>query len=256
MGNENNKQHTGKGEETEQTLSATRLSLVTKRRKQLRAIHHILAELQDSVWLDALANATNVHIKSGQVMFANDQFPGDLKLILDGSIRVYQLTADGREISLFRVQPGDLCFLNLGGAVLSPLSNFFSNTRMSITAVSDTEVSALQISLIDYDRLMDESKTFRNYVLALSRKRIFQLVRLIGNSVFLDMDLRLADYLLQYFEKNPGGPLEITHFKLAQELGTTREVVSRGLNRFKSKNYVQLERGRIKLVSRTGLQSI
>ena len=217
--------------------------------EQVLAAYPDLAQINDSVWLNAVERATHHHFRAGTVLMRGTSPLNELLLIADGSIRVYYPAQDGREITLYRLNRGDLCVLSLG--------SMFHNRFFDIIAKSSTDVHALGISAQSFSTVLAGSDGFRNHMLATLNQRLCDLMCLVQDTAFQNLNVRLACLLGRLFERAKRDTIQITHQELAQELGTTREVVSRILKDFEQRKYVRLARGQITLncyASLTGLR--
>ncbi len=114
----------------------------------------------------------------------------------------------------------------------------------------------LVITRHSFHQALNNSVSFRNYVLRTLTERLSHMVNLVTGFAFDRLDLRIACWLNTQFEKGCGKPISITHNELAQELGTTREMVSRILKDFERKRCIQLARGRIYLRCRHTLRLV
>jgi len=174
----------------------------------------------------------------------SDQCEGFMWL-LEGTVRVYKHSREGREITLYRVTPGELCVLSLQSLLMG--------NGFPAEAVADTNLVGLTMGQSDFDLAVDESKEFRRYLLKNLSQRLGDIVQLVSEVTFHRLDLRLACLMGQLFERSNGEPLQITHAQLAREMGTTREMISRILKEFENQQCIRLSRGEIYLVSSDGL---
>lgn len=195
--------------------------------------------------LHVFSEAQFVEIAAGTIMFQQDHPCKNFMWLLEGSVRVFRNSEEGREVTVYRVAPGDFCLLSL--------NSLLSGGSYPASAKSETDSKGLMISAQQFYSLMDESKGFRNYVLRALTERLTDVISLASDVTFRRLELRLACLLGQQFERSRGTPLKITHAELACELGTTREVVSRILKDFERQQCISLNRGLIHLVSQEGL---
>jgi len=159
-------------------------------------------------------------------------------LILSGSINVVSSDESGKEILLYYIQPIESCILS----ITSVLNNNFSR----VNAYTD---SASKIILINADLVrlwMDKYVSWRKFVMKLYDERLLELLTLVDAVAFKHIDNRLIEKLKE--KANPKGEIYITHQKLANELGTAREVVSRLLKELERRKKIKISRGLIKLV--------
>ena len=178
-------------------------------------------------------------------MQANEQCRNFI-LLLEGTIRIYQMAEDGREVTLYRIQPGDICLISL--------NSLLNNEPFNAGARCETEVRALVLRQGDFHRAMEISDNFRNLVLKSLTASISSLTGNFYDLAFQRLDMRLACLLGRLFERANSDTIQVTHQALAQELGTTREVISRLLKQFKQQQCISLARGRISINNKSSLE--
>lgn len=205
-----------------------------------------LANIQDRIWIDTIDSARLLDAKPNTTLFSGNATCNNFMLILEGTIRIYQTAEDGREITLYRVQAGDLCILSL--------NSLLKNKSFNAVATTESDVRALVISPASFKSMMNEIEPFRDYVISTLTERLCETIYLIQDTAFNHLNMRLACMLGGLFERNQGPTLKITHQELAFELGTTREVISRILKEFERQDCVRLSRGHIELSSAEGLR--
>lgn len=205
-----------------------------------------LAKHADAACLHLLRNAQTVEFPADTVLFSEASPCKNFLWLMEGGVRVYKNSAEGREVTVYRVSPGELCVLSL--------NSMLGGENYPASAKSDAKTKGLMITASLFNELMESSSGFRNYVLLALVERLSDVVALLSDVVFRRLDLRLACMLGQQFERSQGQPLEITHAQLACELGTTREVISRILKEFERQECIYLSRGQIHLISPDGLK--
>jgi len=214
--------------------------------QKIKMAYPELGNIKGSLWHNAISLAKTLEAPPGTTLFSGNTSCNNFMLILDGSIRIYQTAEDGREKTLYRVEAGDLCILSL--------NSLLKNKSFNAIAISESSVKALVISSECFKLLINESETFRDYVLSTLTERLCETIYIIQDTAFNHLNMRLACMLGSLFERNRGALLKITHQKIAHELGTTREVISRILKDFEKQNCIKLSRGQIELSSADGLQ--
>lgn len=168
-----------------------------------------------------------------------------LPFVLAGTLRLYKTSPGGREITLYRIEKGESCILS-ATCIL---------TNGSFPAVAEAE-GETEILLIP-SRLMadavDDNPEWRRYLFSLYAKRLEDVLMLVDEIAFHHMDVRLAAYL----QKNAGrrGTVDRTHEEIADELGTSREVVTRILKDFEADGLIETSRGRILVTAAEKLQA-
>jgi len=228
---------------TQKSLSGT---VPQSRYQQLNAAYPVLSDITEKSWFDTIDQAKTMLIEPNTTLFSGSATCNNFMLILEGTIRIYQTAEDGREITLYRVESGDLCILSL--------NSMLRGKSFNAIAVTESHVKSLVISSDNFKDMMNESQTFRDYVLNTLTERLCDTIYLIQDTAFNHLNMRLACMLGSLFERNQGPLLKITHQELAHELGTTREVISRILKEFENQKCVRLSRGCIELASAEGLR--
>jgi len=221
-------------------------SVPQNRFQQLNTVYPVLAEIKEKSWFDTIDQAKTMIVEPDTTLFSGSASCNNFMLILEGTIRIYQTAEDGREITLYRVEAGGLCILSL--------NSMLRNKSFNAIAMTESNVKALVISSESFKSMMNDSQTFRDYVLSTLTERLCETIYLIQDTAFNHLNMRLACMLGSLFERNQGPLLKITHQELAHELGTTREVISRILKEFERQNCVKLSRGCIELASAEGLR--
>ncbi len=169
---------------------------------------------------------------------------GAYVLRLAGQSRVYKMSSSGREILLYRVGSGETCVLTT--TCLLGSSDYPASTIVE-EAIRDVIVPAAA-----FNQLMVESRVFRRFVMQNYGALISDLIVLLDEVAFHNLDVRLAKLLLD----EPSAQVNRTHQQLAAELGTAREVVSRQLKRFEQKGWVSLGRGHVEILDRAALEKL
>lgn len=148
-------------------------------------------------------------------------------------------------MTLYRVNPGEICILSLNSLI----------QKQPFTAFAETEsaVYGLCITYQDFLTAMRVSEIFSREMLVKLVEHYRDLMGLVQDTVFNHLDMRLACLLGRLFERARSDTLHVTHQELANELGTSREVISRILKDFERQNCIRLSRGKIHLCSAEGL---
>jgi CRP/FNR family transcriptional regulator len=158
-------------------------------------------------------------------------------------VRVSKAAPNGREILLYRVEPGQSCILS-GGCLLG-------HSDYTAAGVAESDVELLSISPDRFHELMLQFEPFRRYVFASYGERLSEVMELVAEVAFRRLDARLARLLIRR------GPLiEGTHQELADELGSVREIVSRLLRSFEQRGWVRLERERVTVLAPKELSAL
>ena len=158
--------------------------------------------------------------------------------VLSGEIRVFKAGLEGKEVTLYEIYPGETCILNA--------SCILSGSKYPADAVALTDLAMLFLPAGAFLRLVADHEQMRSYVFSFLNQRLGEIIELLEEVTFGRLDVRLTDYLV---EKAGDGVLQTTHQNIANDLGTSREVVSRLLKDFERRGMVALSRNRIQLIS-------
>lgn len=172
---------------------------------------------------------------SGTVLFDSTSCKGVL-LILSGIVRVYILSESGREITLYRLFENDLCTLSVSCVMGS----------MPIQAMikTDTDCRIATLSNDIFSEIHARNPAIQKKMLETMNARLSDVMWVVEQVAFRAMDVRIGEYLLS----RPSLVIYATHEEIAAELGTAREVVSRMLKYFEKNGYIELSRGKIKII--------
>ena len=208
-----------------------------------------LRELNDTAWVAALAKAEFLSVPAGSVLFKPGQPCRGLLFMVHGNVRVSLVSGSGREISLSRLQQGELCVFTLATLLRSA-------DYAVAEAVAETDVSVVCLPTEYFRKAFSGSPGFQGYVLGKLATHLHDTLMLFREVAFDRLDMRLASLLFRRFQSSRVVDVSITHQQVALELGTTREVVSRMLKELERNNCVRLMRGRIQLVNVEQLEQI
>lgn len=179
--------------------------------------------------------------KTGELLMRTGQYFRSTMLIVEGLVKVYREDEEGNEFFMYYLQPGQACALSMVCATKSETSQIMAK------AVKDTEVIAIPLSSMD--AWMTKYKTWYHFVLETYRSRFEELLVTIDHIAFRAMDERLEFYLQRHQETLKTNIISISHQEIAQELNSSREVISRLLKKMEQMGKVKLHRNAIEIVS-------
>ena len=187
-------------------------------------------------------------VKKGTVL--HDGGPNCLGLLLmrSGQLRAYLLSDEGREITICRFFEMDICLFS--AACVMPNMQF----DVFIEAEKDSELWVVPACL--YQNLMDESIAISNYSHNLITNHFSELMWLMEQIMWKSFDKRLAAFLLEEAAIEGTNSLKITHEKIANHMGTAREVVTRMLRYFQGEGMVKLTRGTVEITDERKLNKL
>lgn len=188
---------------------------------------------------ELLSRAAAINVPADTVILQPDTVCSGFIVLLEGTVRVYQNASDGREITLYRTEPGGVCIMSL--------NSLLKNKNFSATARAETPIRAISLSRRQFLDLMSKDEAFTTRVLTSITDHFSKTLVLMEELVFSRLESRLACLLGSLFESNGGVAIKATHQELANELGSTREVVSRILKNLEQQGCIVLARGKISL---------
>lgn len=196
---------------------------------RLLQLYPMLQELSGSE-LDDLSNAANLmRLPTGMVVFDENQPCQGFPLLLSGSIHVIKSAANGRELQLYSVIPGESCILT-SSCLLG-----HANYQARGVVKKESEVVVLPPAM--FKEWLSRLNSFRDYIFNQFSERLTDLMQLVTAVAFQKLDQRLAALLIL-----KSTPIQTTHQALADELGCAREIVSRLLKGFSEQGWVRLGR--------------
>ena len=171
-----------------------------------------------------------------------------LVAVRSGQLRAYILSEDGREITISRLTQYDVSLLS--ASCVMPDMQF----NVMIEAEKDSEFWSIPACL--FKNLVDESLAVSNYSRNLLSGNFSELMWLMEQIMWKSFDKRLAAFLLEEVRLEESDTLRITHEKIANHMGTAREVVTRMLRYFQNEGMVRLTRGTIEITDRDKLETL
>lgn len=169
-------------------------------------------------------------------------------LMHTGQLRVYILSDEGREVTLYRLFPRDFCLLSA--------SCILRGLQYDVTIEAEKDTQFWQIPAQRYKQLMEESAPVANYTNEVMAARFSDVMWLIEQILWKSLDKRLAGFLVEESALENGTLLKITHETIGRHLGSPREVVTRMLRYFQDEGLVKLSRGSVELLDVDRLRAV
>ena len=216
--------------------------------KQFSQLLHVLPKLRDAdpqIIREFQRHAFLARIPAGRDVFALGDQVDAIALLISGTIRVYKVGNTGREITLYRFSAGESCILT-ANAILN--QEHFS----AIASVED-DAEAVMIPADIFQDWVNRFPFWREFVFDLLSQRLASVIEIVDEVAFGRMDQRVASFLLERHEQHM--PINVTHQEIADELGSSREVISRILGNFASQKVIQLGRGTIEILDLPALRN-
>ena len=186
--------------------------------------------------------------EKGSFIHSSDRDCLGMLFILSGEIRTYILSDEGREITLFRLYPNDLCVLS-ASCVISQIS---FDTQM--TARQDTEVLIIPPNITAL--LKEQNISVRCFLYEQATERFSEVMWAMQQILFKGLDQRLAAFLVEECERTNSNTVRMTHEQIARNISSAREAVARMLKQFAQDGLVELKRGEIIIKDTDGLKRL
>ncbi|HWT76803.1 MAG TPA: Crp/Fnr family transcriptional regulator [Mobilitalea sp.] len=194
-----------------------------------------------SLQIDMLAKSiVEKHFTIGETMNGDAENCSGLFLIHTGQVRAYIVSESGKEITLYRLFDRDVCIFSA--------ACIMKNISFDILIEVEKDTTAYLIPTSIFLKLSAESMAVQAFTNDLMASRFSEVMWIMEQSLFMSFDRRLATFLLEQANIEESKVLSITHEKIANNLGSAREVVTRMLKYFQSEGMVRLTRGTIELI--------
>ena len=167
----------------------------------------------------------------------------DLKfvpLLIEGNIKVLREDSEGDELLLYVLESGDTCAMSLTCCM--------AKSQSKIRAIADDDVTLLMIPIDHMHQWFHNNESWRNFILQSYQTRFNEMLETIDTLAFMKMDQRLFKYLTDQVKLSASTDLEVTHQEIAEDLHTSRVVISRLLKQLEKENKIKLGRNRISVI--------
>jgi len=195
-----------------------------------------------------LENAIPVNYQRGENIHRGENDCVGVLLIKSGELRTYILSEDGRDITLYRLGADEVCLLS-ASCILENIT-----FDVHIDAEKDCEVLLLQSAV--FQQICNENIHAENFSYKSMIDRFSDVMWAMQQILFMSFDKRLTIFLLDEVARTGSNTINMTHEQIAKYVGSAREVVSRMLKYFENEGYVNLSRGKIKVIDKVQLKQI
>lgn len=177
---------------------------------------------------------------AGTEIMRTGQYIKHMVLVLEGQIKLYREGEEGGELFMYFLEPGQACALSMMCAIRQEAS--------SVTAKVTEDARVLLIPIQLMETLMKDYRTWYAFVIDNYRSRFEEILLVLDHVIFKGMDERLAFYLENQARNLNSDTLNITHQEIANDLNSSREVISRLLKKMEQQGKVVLNRNAITLL--------
>lgn len=188
-----------------------------------------------------------IHLPPHQMLMQQNQYCRMIPFVISGRLRIFTISPNGREMTLFRTGPGDTCLLSIAcqikGQAFPAMAEVEERTKLFMLPVSA------------YHQVLAENPAWKDFLIVTLYGHLSAAMQTLEAVAFSRTDRRLAEWLITH-KPDQSTTIRTTHEAIAVELGTAREVVSRLLGELKSQGAVALGRGRIDILNPDHLQAL
>ena len=207
-----------------------------------KAIKELFPTFEPELIEDIINNASLKYIHEGDVLMKTGQYFRSVIIVVSGLIKIFREDDEGNEYFMYYLQPGQACALSMICAARHQTS------ELKAAAASDAEVITVPLEYMD--KWMKTYKNWYYFVLESYRSRFQELLSTVDHVVFRNMDERLLFYLKKQQETIGSDILIINHTVIAQELNSSREVISRLVKKLAENGMIQmLQNQKIKILN-------
>lgn len=201
---------------------------------------HLYHYFSSSIVDEIIAVSTAVILTKDSAILDTGSQISVIPFVLSGSVKVFREDEDGNEILIYYLLPGETCALTLNSCIIN------EGSKVKATIESDAE-----LLLIPSDKLMhwiDRYPDMKHFLIKVFNQRFENLLEVIQDLAFNKLDQRILSYLRNKSLAINSNTIDITHQRIANEIGTSREVVSRLLKQLEQQNHILLSRHSIKIL--------
>ena len=200
-------------------------------------------DLRDPELAAALdAGAVEVRVPAGTVVFEAADFCRVYPLLIEGTARVVKVGAGPRDTLLYRLRAGEHCLLTAAGLL--------AHWRFGARVTAETDLRAVVLPAPLFRRLVREAPEFAHSIYVAIARRLEIVLDLVEQATYFRLDQRVASLLL-----GSGRRLGLSHQELADDLGASRENISRILEAFQAKGWIALGRRSIEIGNPSALET-
>ena len=204
-------------------------------------LKQLFPNLEEELYAEIELHGIVKNVKAGETILKVGQPIRSTMLIIDGLVKLYREDDEGKEFFIYLLNAGQACSLSMVCAAKQETSE--------VKAKALTDATVLAIPLEYMDQWMNKYKSWYQFVITSYRNRFEELLKTIDAIAFTGMDERLEYYLKKQVEKL-GSHLKITHQEIANDLNSSREVISRLLKKMETKNWLTIHRNSIEWIKK------
>jgi len=199
----------------------------------------------DSIFEPALVREIHVHgvimyFKEGDTIMDYGKYIHMMPIVKKGIMKVLRVDENGKEILLYYLSGNESCPMAYGCCIEAKKSE--------VRVVAEDDVELLAIPHPKLDEWHSKYPTWRNYIIRSFNDRFMEMLKSIESIAFHKLDQRLIDYLKQKQRLSGSSVIKTSHYLIADEMATSRVVISRLLKQLENEGKILLYRNELKLL--------
>ena len=195
---------------------------------------------EDDLIKEVASSGVYKKIPQGQIIIDIGDAISYMPLLLTGAIKILREDEDGDELLIYFLEKGDTCAMTF--------SCCMGKSRSEIRAVAESDTELLMIPAQQMETWMGKYKTWQQFVLNSYHTRMMELLETVDTLAFMRMDERLFKHLQDKAKVTHDDMISTTHQEIAQDLHTSRVVVSRLLKKMEKEGKIEMNRSQIKVL--------
>ncbi|RKI37988.1 Crp/Fnr family transcriptional regulator [bacterium D16-51] len=195
-----------------------------------------------------LDGSVDAEYKKGQLIHRSDMKCQGAIIVLSGVLRVYIVSEEGREVTLFRIYANDSCVLSA--------SCLLDTIAFDILIEPSEDVHVVMVPTAVLFPIMSKNPYVELYMYKKATERFSDVMWTIQQILFMGTDKRIAVFLWDEMHRQGQAQLKITHDEIAKNIGSAREVVTKVLKYFAEERIIILKRGKIEIANKKALQRL
>ena len=201
----------------------------------------LFPDWENGLYEEVLEHATFKTAEAGTILLKKGQNIKSAMLVTEGTVKLYQEDEEGSEFFMYHLNPGEACAVTL-------VCNFHLE-QSQVLAKALTDISYISIPLEYMDKWLQQYKSWHYFVIRTYRSRYEELLKTINEIAFKNMDERLEFYIKRQVEQS-GKTVKLTHQEIANDLNTSREVISRLLKKMENNGWISLSRNEFEWIKK------
>ncbi len=214
----------------------------------LKSKFAFISRLSKAEQEELFANTSQISYKKAQNIHSAENDCIGVLLVKSGELRAYILSEGGKEATLYRLYPGDVCILSA--------SCLMHNITFDVFIDAEIDSEILLVGAGVFAKLQDSNIYVENFALSVMVDKFSDVMWAMEQILFKSFDSRLATFLLDESAKRGSDRIDLTHEQIAKYMASAREVVSRMIKYFEKEKLVTLHRGGLTITDKAGLRKL